>query len=192
MEDVFCIQMEFRNVQDGPWKNQEAGRVFWIMENDFPISPLRRRVMFELASCRLELLGAAPGPVERQSSALRFRHALADEFFGGLRRCADKFASISFDFRARPKACRALVWVVREGTRGRQGPKRRLLSPLVHRDRECNLLHWAQEGAADSGGRPAQNLQRVPRHHLQLLSPRGPALPLWRLPQPALCGHHAR
>ncbi|KAJ1414603.1 hypothetical protein B484DRAFT_467362 [Ochromonadaceae sp. CCMP2298] len=94
--EVFRITMERRDVQSGP----RDGIVERIMEDDFPISPFRHRILLRYAPCPLDLLGAAPGPRDRLGSALHFRHALADEFYATLRKCAAKCASISFELRA--------------------------------------------------------------------------------------------
>ncbi|KAJ1421388.1 hypothetical protein B484DRAFT_399488, partial [Ochromonadaceae sp. CCMP2298] len=65
-------------------------QALFLGPDDFPISPLRSSVL------------TAAAPISRLASSLRFRHALANEFSGSLRKCAGKQGSISFEMRASP------------------------------------------------------------------------------------------
>ncbi|KAJ1428030.1 hypothetical protein B484DRAFT_396991 [Ochromonadaceae sp. CCMP2298] len=78
------------------------GQAVFLDPEDFTISPLRSSVLADAVPISVGVLLAPAGPLEGLASSLRFRHALADEFSGALRKCAGKQASISFEMRASP------------------------------------------------------------------------------------------
>jgi hypothetical protein len=67
--------------------------------DEFPFNTRRNNVLAAGPAGLAAVLLAPPGPIELVASAIKFRHALADEIAGTLKRNGPKNASISFEMR---------------------------------------------------------------------------------------------